>query len=115
MALGEEIDARALPPLPSSVIAYVDGYGNLKTTIPYDAKKIQPGQRIRVCVNDHEIKATVSDGAFAVRHGELAFAPGSSGWPLRHGGSVRWERMGSLQTIAHWLAGIACLETVYHP
>ncbi len=41
-------------------------------------------------INDHEHEAMVSDGAFAVRHGELAFAPGSSGWPMRHGGEVRW-------------------------
>jgi S-adenosylmethionine hydrolase len=89
-ALGDEIDARALPTLPFSVIAYVDGYGNLKTTIAYNAKKVRPGKRIRVRVNDHEHEATVSDGAFAVRHGELAFAPGSSGWPMRHGANVRW-------------------------
>lgn len=89
-ALGDEIDARALPPPPSSVIAYVDGYGNLKTTIAYDAKKVRPGKRIRVLVNDHEHEAMVSDGAFAVRQGQLAFAPGSSGWPIRHRGNVRW-------------------------
>lgn len=75
---------------PSSVIAYVDGYGNLKTTIAYDAKKIGSGKRIRVRVNDHEHEATVSDGAFAVRHGQLAFASGSRGWMTRHGGEVRW-------------------------
>ena len=90
MALGDEIDARTLPPPPSSVIAYVDGYGNLKTTIAYDAQKVRPGKRIRVRVNDHEQEATVSDGAFAVRHGELAFAPGSSGWPMCHGDKVQW-------------------------
>ena len=89
-ALGDEIDAHALPPPPSSVIAYVDGYGNLKTTIAYDAKKIGSGKRIRVRVNDHEHEATVSDGAFAVRHGQLAFASGSRGWMTRHGGEVRW-------------------------
>ena len=68
------------------MIAYVDGYGNLKTTIAYDAEKIRQGTRIGVRVNDHEHEATVSDGAFAVRHGELAFAPGSSGWPKAQGG-----------------------------
>ncbi len=89
-ALGEEIDAHVLPSPPSSVIAYVDGYGNLKTTIAYDAEKIRQGTRIGVRVNDHEHEATVSDGAFAVRHGELAFAPGSSGWPKAQGREVRW-------------------------
>ena len=75
---------------PSSVIAYVDGYGNLKTTIAYGANKVGPGKRIGVRVNECEHEATVRDGAFAVRHGELAFAPGSSGWPMRQGGEVRW-------------------------
>lgn len=89
-ALGDEIDPSTLPPPPSSVIAYVDGYGNLKTTIAYDAKKVSLGKRVRVRINDHEHEATVSDGAFAVRHGTLAFAPGSSGWPRPHGGKVEW-------------------------
>lgn len=89
-ALGDEIDARSLPDPPSSVIAYVDGYGNLKTTIAYDPKQVRPGKRIRVRINDCEQEATVSDGAFAVRHGELAFAPGSSGWQVRQGADLRW-------------------------
>ena len=79
-----------MPPVPFSVIAYIDGYGNLKTTIADDAKKVRPGKRLRVRVNDRVHEATVSDGAFAVRHGELAFAPGSSGWPMQQGGEVRW-------------------------
>jgi hypothetical protein len=89
-ALGDEIDAQALPALPSSVIAYVDGYGNLKTTIAYDAKTIRQGTRIRVRINNHEHEAIVSDGAFAVRPGELAFAPGSSGWMTPQNGERRW-------------------------
>ena len=92
-ALGEEIDVHSLPSPPSSSIAYVDGYGNLKTTITYDSKKIEPGTRIGVRINDHEHEATVSDGAFAVRHGKLAFAPGSSGWPLAGGGEIRWMEL----------------------
>ena len=89
-ALGDDIDVRSLPEPPSSVIGYVDGYGNLKTTIAYDPKKVRPGKRIRVRINEREHEATVSDGAFAVPHGELAFAPGSSGWPRRGGIDVSW-------------------------
>ncbi len=90
MTLGDEINPDTLPAPPSSVIAYVDGYGNLKTTVAYDAEKVRPGRRIHVCVNERGHEATVSDGAFSVRHGELAFAPGSSGWPTRAGHEVRW-------------------------
>ena len=90
LALGDEIDSNSVPPPPSSVIAYVDGYGNLKTTLAYEAKHVHPGMRIRLSINNYEHEATVSDGAFAVHHGELAFAPGSSGWPMRQGKEVRW-------------------------
>ena len=79
-----------MPPVQSSVIAYIDGYGNLKTTLSYDANKVRPGKRVHVRVNDRKQEATVSDGAFGVRVGELAFAPGSSGWPMQQGGEVRW-------------------------
>lgn len=89
-ALGSEIDVHALPVPPSSVIAYVDGYGNIKTTIAHNVKKLRPGQSIRLKIIDCELEARVSDGAFAVRHGELTFAPGSSGWPLAGGKEIRW-------------------------
>lgn len=89
-ALGDEIDAHALPSPPSSVIAYVDGYGNLKTTIAHNAKKIRRGKRMRVRINGFEHEAIVNDGTFAVRQGELAFAPGSSGWKTGQQGELRW-------------------------
>lgn len=92
-ALGDDIDLRVLPEPPSSVIVYVDGYGNIKTTIPYDSQNVEPGKRIRVRVNETEQEATVSDGAFAVRHGDLAFAPGSSGWRTRQGVDVQWMEL----------------------
>ncbi len=88
--LGGEIDARSLPEPLASVIAYVDGYGNIKTTIPYDAHHTKPGQRVEVQVNNHRHEAVISDGAFAVPEGELAFAPGSSGWAGSDGREVRW-------------------------
>lgn len=72
------------------MIAYVDGYGNIKTTIAYNEKEVTPGTRTRVKINDCEQEARVSDGAFSVRHGELALPPGSSGWPLAGGGEIRW-------------------------
>ena len=89
-ALGDDIDPASIPTPPASAVAYVDGYGNLKTTIAYDPKRVRPGKRIRLRINDRQHEATVSDGAFAVPHGELAFAPGSSGWTVRTGSDVRW-------------------------
>jgi hypothetical protein len=96
IALGEHemfggaIDKHSLPEPPSSVVAYVDGYGNIKTTIPYDANTANPGQRVRVQINHRQHEAIISDGAFAVPEGQLAFAPGSSGWPGADGKQVQW-------------------------
>jgi hypothetical protein len=89
-ALGDDIDRRLIPDPPASVIAYVDGYGNIKTTIAYDPARVRPGKRIQVRILDHGHEAMVSDGAFAVPHGDMAFAPGSSGWRTKEGRAVRW-------------------------
>ena len=88
-ALGHDLDPESIPSPPVSAVAYVDGYGNLKTTIAYDPNRVRPGKRIIVRINERQHEATVSDGAFAVPYGELAFAPGSSGWTLRDGSTVR--------------------------
>lgn len=89
-ALGEEIDVRMIPDPPSSSVAYVDGYGNMKTTMTYDHQQVRPGKRIRLRIGEIMQEVIASDGVFTVSHGELAFAPGSSGWPLRHGRSLQW-------------------------
>jgi S-adenosylmethionine hydrolase len=88
--VGETIELSSIPEPPSSVLAYVDGYGNMKTTIAYNAHTVAPGKRIRIRINQEEHVATMSDGTFAVPEGELAFAPGSSGWPMRGGEEIRW-------------------------
>ncbi len=85
-----DINAQSVPGLPPSVVAYVDGYGNIKTTIPYHADTVATGRRVQVQVNDRQHEAVVSDGAFAVPEGQLAFAPGSSGWPGPDGEPVQW-------------------------
>lgn len=92
-ALSGEIPLDTIPSPPVSVIGYVDGYGNIKTTIAYDATRVRPGRRITVRIDGHQREATVSDGAFTVPHGELAFAPGSSGWTLPDGRRVRWVEL----------------------
>jgi hypothetical protein len=88
--LAEDIDNRSIPEPPTSVVAYVDGYGNIKTTIPYRPDTITPGRRVQVQINDRQHEAVVSDEAFAVPEGQLAFAPGSSGWPMADGEQVQW-------------------------
>jgi hypothetical protein len=82
-ALAEEVDPAAIPEVPERSVAYVDGYGNLKTTIASPATG-----SVRVNIGGVEREASASDGSFEVGEGELAFAPGSSGW-----GETRWMEL----------------------
>jgi hypothetical protein len=82
--VGEPVARELVPDVPADVVAYTDGYGNLKTTL--DAPPAANGERVLVRVGASATTAIVSDGSFSVAEGELALAPGSSGWPLRDGG-----------------------------
>lgn len=92
-ALGEELDRDRIPRVPENLIAYIDGYGNLKTTIRAGTKGFETGARVRVRINDAEQEATISDGSFAVEHGQMAFAPGSSGWTNASGEETIWMEL----------------------
>jgi S-adenosylmethionine hydrolase len=92
-ALAEEIDQASIPDVPMSRVAYIDGYGNLKTTIKADEASHTSGTRVRVSIGEKELEATVSDGTFAVEHGQLSFAPGSSGWTNAQGAETRWMEL----------------------
>jgi hypothetical protein len=81
--IGERVLRESVPDVPAEVVAYTDGYGNLKTT--HVAAPAANGARVLVRVGHATTTAIVSDGSFSVPEGELAFAPGSSGWSLRDG------------------------------
>lgn len=84
----EPVPADMVPPVPADVVAYTDGYGNLKTTL--EQAPAASGDRVLVRVGTGATTAIVSDGTFSVAEGELALAPGSSGWPLAGGGERRF-------------------------
>jgi S-adenosylmethionine hydrolase len=92
-ALADELDRTQIPDVPPDLIAYVDGYGNLKTTIKGGDSRANPGSRVRVRIGGVEQEAIASDGSFAVEHGQLAFAPGSSGWDDGQGDQIRWMEL----------------------
>jgi len=92
-ALSEEIPPADIPDVPPNCIAYIDGYGNLKTTIKYDANKEDHGHPVRLQIGEKEQEAIASDGSFAVKSGQLAFAPGSSGWTNAQGQETRWMEL----------------------
>jgi hypothetical protein len=77
-AVGDAVAPDSVPPPPERAVAYVDGYGNLKTT--WDRAPAATGERVLVRIGGHSATAVVGDGTFTVAEGELAFAPGSSGW-----------------------------------
>ncbi|BAY79312.1 hypothetical protein NIES25_57960 (plasmid) [Nostoc linckia NIES-25] len=103
--LGDRLNNDQIPDVPPDRIAWIDGYGNIKTTIPAHTLNLQPQSKIVIRIGDVVSDAVYSDGSFKVPEGTLAFAPGSSGWsvgestPLRflelflRGGSA-WERFG---------------------
>lgn len=93
-------DPAIIPPMPEAVVAYIDSFGNMKTSIRTGAaflSSLKEGDKVRVIVGDKRRYATVTNGSFSVPEGELAFAPGSSGyetpfWELfKRGGSASQE------------------------
>ncbi|MGI8562558.1 MAG: hypothetical protein ACR2MZ_03205 [Candidatus Dormibacter sp.] len=48
------------------------------------------GSRLRLKIGTVEREVIASETSFAVEPGQLAFAPGSSGWPDARGGEARW-------------------------
>ena len=86
--LGEAVTPGSLSAVPEGVVAYVDGYGNLKTT--WAEPGVAPGAEVQIRVGEVTAVAVAGEATFAVSTGDLAFAPGSSGWPRRDGSTVRW-------------------------
>ena len=86
--LGDQIAADAVAAIPQRCIVYVDGYGNLKTS--WFAAPVGNGERVEITIGGQRALATVTDGTFEVPMGELAFAPGSSGWTTRSGEALRF-------------------------
>lgn len=77
--LGQEVNPETIAPVPPDQIAWIDGYGNIKTTTRVSSLHFKPGQPVLITLNGMSRTAFYTDGTFAVRDGELAYAPGSSG------------------------------------
>ena len=92
-ALAATIRRTEIPTVPRNRVAYIDGYGNLKTTIADRVALPQHGATIGVRIGGVTREAVVSDGSFAVPPGQLALAPGSSGWTDRRGVATRWMEL----------------------
>lgn len=90
---------KVIPAMPSGVVAYVDSFGNLKTSFRDGDKllsKLKAGQRIFARINEVRFAVTVAAGSFNVREGDIAFSRGSSGhdrrfWEIFQRGASAWE------------------------
>jgi hypothetical protein len=75
-----------IPEYPKGVIAYIDSFGNFKTTYRQgdpEVSSLEPGKAVSLTINGHTRQAYVATGSFNVKEGEIAFAPGSSGHQAR--------------------------------
>ena len=88
--LDEGIHAADFPEIPDALVAYVDGYGNIKTTIPGAEAEAMQGRTCRIRIGAVEREVVAGSGTFGVQLGQIAFAPGSSGYPLPDGGDLRF-------------------------
>ncbi len=73
-------DLGDVPPPPQECVCYTDGYGNLKTSVDMTALSAQRGRDVIITLNGVSERATVADGIFAVKDGQLVISTGSSGW-----------------------------------
>ncbi len=104
--LGDLLLPDQIPDVPLDRVAWIDGYGNIKTTLPAHTVNLEPEAKVVIRIGDVVSDAIYSDGSFRVAEGTLAFAPGSSGWPGKDGGNPQpwmelflrggnaWERFG---------------------
>lgn len=104
---GEEGDISSIPDAPSDVIASIDGYGNMKTSMRLSETKFKPGEKIVIDIYGRKHLATFTDGFFHIEEGELSFFPGSSGYDDKfmeislRGGSA-YLQFGKPQAEAHF-------------
>ncbi len=107
-ALEGVVPAASVPPVPEARVAYVDAFGNVKTTVrsPGPLAEAPEGSRVRVRVGTREHSAVLVRGSFSVPAGALALAQGSSGWRA-NGHEVRWLEL--------FLRGGSAAELFGHP
>lgn len=75
----EARDPSTIPDVPERQLAWVDGYGNLKTTVRSSTVDFTPGQAVRIELNKIVRTAYFTNGTFSVHEGQIAYAPGSTG------------------------------------
>ena len=81
--LGEKLDVSDIPEIPNNLVAWTDGFGNVKTTMrksDLDKMDLKSGEKVQVIMNGVSMIGVVSTGGFTVDRGVLAVNAGSSGY-----------------------------------
>lgn len=98
--LGKKLDKKKIPKPERDVIAYIDGYGNLKLTTRLSEMQFKYGDKVSIEISGKTLSGAYAEDMFGVKEGELVISQGSSG-PLKDRFmqvSIRlgnaWERFG---------------------
>ena len=84
-ALAGALAPGSIPDIPASRVAYIDGFGNIKTTLTYPLEQgLHEGDTVTVTIGKRSRKAVLTGGSFSVPQGQLALSQGSSGWHVGH-------------------------------
>ena len=81
--LGAELDPATIEAVPANLVAWTDGFGNIKTSMRRShlrAAEYETGDRVLVTLNGVTLAGVVADGGFTVERGVLAVSAGSSGY-----------------------------------
>ena len=81
--LGDELDPATIAAVPANLVAWTDGFGNIKTSTrrsDLQTAGYQTGDRVLVTLNGVTLAGVVAVGGFTVERGVLAVSAGSSGY-----------------------------------
>jgi hypothetical protein len=81
--LTEELDIESIPEIPNNLVAWTDGFGNIKTTMrrsDLEEAGYHVGQKVQVILNGVSMLGVIAEGGFSVDRGVLAVNSGSSGY-----------------------------------
>jgi hypothetical protein len=81
--LTDELNIDDIPDIPNNLVAWTDGFGNIKTTMrqsDLEARGLEAGDKVQVILNGVSMLGVVSIGGFSVDRGVLAVNIGSSGY-----------------------------------
>ena len=80
--LGKKLNLTNIPAIAPNLVAWTDGFGNIKTTprLSHLTKlNLKPGDKVKVVLNNVAMIGVISLGGFQVDRGVLAINAGSSG------------------------------------